>query len=84
VALVDPATTLPGKISSRFPRRVHRRASTSTPEDSMKISIIAQIPDELADPDDDTGVTNDAYEQIMDACMSLGMDDIDIQKVTAQ
>jgi hypothetical protein len=50
----------------------------------MKISIIAQIPDELADYDDDTGVTNDAYERIMDMCMSLGMDDIDIQKVTTQ
>ncbi len=45
----------------------------------MKIRITFEVHDESADPDDITGVTNEAWEEIFDAISSHG-EEIDIKK----
>ena len=38
----------------------------------MKVTITLDVYDESADNDDDTGVTNEAFERIMDGLMEVG------------
>ena len=45
----------------------------------MKVTITIDVDDESADENDDTGVTNEAFEHIMDAFMGIG-ENIDIRK----
>ena len=45
----------------------------------MKIHITLEVYDESADPDDETGVTNEVWEEIHDALSSHG-EDINIKK----
>lgn len=45
----------------------------------MKIQITFEIAEEAADEDDDTGVSNDTFDYLMDALMGIG-DDIQIEK----
>lgn len=44
-----------------------------------KIRITMEIAEEFSDPEDLTGVTNEAFEGLMDALISYG-DDIDIAR----
>ena len=46
----------------------------------MKIQITFEVYDESADPDDETGVTNEVWEEIYDALSHHG-EDIDVRKV---
>jgi hypothetical protein len=46
----------------------------------MKIRITMEVADEYSDPDHDMGVTEAAYEEIVDALMGYG-DDVEIKKV---
>lgn len=46
----------------------------------QRIIISAVIDDERADPADDTGVTDDAHQELLDALLELGLDDVDIRK----
>lgn len=45
----------------------------------MKIQITLEVYDEAADPDDETGVTNETFEQLFDALSHFG-ENIDIRK----
>lgn len=45
----------------------------------MKIQITFEVYDEAADPDDATGVTGEAFEQLFDAISHFG-ENIDISK----
>lgn len=47
----------------------------------MKIRIECEIPDDIADRDDDTGVTTEGFDQIMDALMQVGATDIEIEGI---
>jgi len=46
----------------------------------MKITITADVPPDLADPDDSTGLTADAHDDLFDALMAQGFDDIEIRR----
>lgn len=46
----------------------------------MKIQITLEVHDEAADPEDDTGLTLEAFDAVFDGLSSVG-DDINIRKV---
>jgi hypothetical protein len=46
----------------------------------QKITVTANAPDDAADPDHDTGLNSDAYNDLLDALMELGYDDVDITR----
>lgn len=48
----------------------------------MQVQITFEVYDESADPDDETGVTNQAFEEILDGLSGIG-EDINIRKVDA-
>lgn len=45
----------------------------------MKIVITADANYEMADPDHSTGLTPAAHDQILNALLAVGLDDIDIE-----
>ncbi len=45
----------------------------------MKVQITLEVYDDAADPDDETGVTNEVFEEIFDALSRFG-ENIDIRK----
>lgn len=46
----------------------------------MKIYITLEVDDEIADPDDETGVTSEAFDRLFDALMHFGTE-IDINRM---
>ncbi len=47
----------------------------------MKIRITLEVYDEAADPNDETGVTSEAFDEIFEALSQVG-EEIQIQKVS--
>lgn len=45
----------------------------------MRLTITCEIPDELADPGHEMGVTDKGYVDIVEALMGIGCDDINTQ-----
>lgn len=46
----------------------------------LRITITCSIPDEYADPGHSMGVTNKGYEEITEALMAVGAEDVDIER----
>lgn len=44
----------------------------------MKITITAQVDPDLADPDNDTGLTSEAYDEITEGLIDAGLTEIRI------
>ena len=47
----------------------------------MKITITVNVPDDLADPGDSTGLTSDAHDDLTQTLIEQGYDDVEIRRV---